>query len=146
MHPHSHKRWRKRSKHHELTGALWMIGMGVLFITGWWWPGILILMGVVSVVSAMAGEWNWDGEPEAQTEQKPKRARPVEATPPPSPFSSTEPLTRMETALQAVRPATPAAPLRLPEFCPHCGAPTRALRHFAPQPDECAFCGGGLVK
>ncbi|MBL8046423.1 MAG: hypothetical protein JNL09_07780 [Anaerolineales bacterium] len=144
MQPHSHKHWRKRSKHHEISGALWMIGMGVLFITGWWWPGILILMGVVSVVSAMAGGWSWDGEPEPQPERK--RTRPVEAAPPPSPFAPTQPATRVETVPPVVRPTPASASLRLPEFCPHCGAPTKALRHLAAQPDECAFCGGGLVK
>jgi hypothetical protein len=137
---HHHKHWRKSSKNHAVSGAIWMIGLGVLFLTGWWWPGIMILIGVTSVVSALAGDWNWSGEPEPE----PKRARPEEVSPPPSPFTPAEPAARVETAPPAVRPAPASASLRLPEFCPHCGAPTKALRHLAPQPDECAFCGRGL--
>lgn len=144
MRTHSHKKWRKRTKNHELMGALWMIGMGVLFITGWWWPGILILMGVISVVSAVAGEWSWDGEPEPELEPEEKRSRPAEAAPPPSPFAPVETSIRAEPAPKVESPAVPT--VRLPEFCPHCGAPTRALRYLATQPDTCAFCGSGLVK
>lgn len=137
MQPHSRKRWRKRSKNHEIMGALWMIGMGLLFITGWWWPGILILMGVISVVGAATNEWKWDGEPEPEPEERP--SRPAKAAPLPSPFTPAEPVARVEPA-----PQPQPANLRLPEFCPCCGAPTKALRQFAAHPEECAFCGSAV--
>lgn len=34
-------------------GAIWLIGIAVLAITNWWWPGILILIGLTSFVSMM---------------------------------------------------------------------------------------------
>ena len=35
-----------------LTGAVFMIGMAILFATDWIWPGILVLLGVTSLVGA----------------------------------------------------------------------------------------------
>jgi len=34
-------------------GAIWLIGIAVLAITNWWWPGILVLIGLTSFVSMM---------------------------------------------------------------------------------------------
>lgn len=30
----------------QIQGAIWLIGLAILFWKGWWWPGILILLGV----------------------------------------------------------------------------------------------------
>ena len=38
-----------------LTGAIFMIGLAVLFATDWIWPGILVLVGVTSLVGAYLG-------------------------------------------------------------------------------------------
>ncbi len=35
-----------------LTGAVFMIGLAILFATDWIWPGILVLVGVTSLVGA----------------------------------------------------------------------------------------------
>ena len=35
-----------------LTGAVLMIGLAILFATNWIWPGILVLVGVTSLVGA----------------------------------------------------------------------------------------------
>lgn len=32
------------------SGAVFMIGLGVLFLTGFWWPGILVLVGVTGAL------------------------------------------------------------------------------------------------
>lgn len=37
-----------------LTGGIWLIGLAVLFMTGWWWPGILVLVGLSSLFSGLA--------------------------------------------------------------------------------------------
>ena len=29
-----------------ITGGLLLIGIGVLFLTGWWWPGIMVVLGI----------------------------------------------------------------------------------------------------
>ncbi|HYF63385.1 MAG TPA: hypothetical protein VD886_11260 [Herpetosiphonaceae bacterium] len=33
-------------KHHGGSGMIWLIGIPILFFTGWWWPGIMILIGL----------------------------------------------------------------------------------------------------
>ena len=38
-----------------LTGAIFMIGLAVLFATDWIWPGILVLVGITSLVGAYMG-------------------------------------------------------------------------------------------
>ena len=38
-----------------LTGAIFMIGLAILFATDWIWPGILVLVGVTSLVGAYLG-------------------------------------------------------------------------------------------
>ena len=40
---------------HGLTGAIFMIGLAVLFATDWIWPGILVLVGITSLVGAYMG-------------------------------------------------------------------------------------------
>lgn len=37
-----------------LTGGVWLIGLAVLFMTGWWWPGIMVLIGLSSLFSGLA--------------------------------------------------------------------------------------------
>lgn len=40
---------------HGVTGAIFMIGLAFLFATDWLWPGILVLVGVTSLVGAFLG-------------------------------------------------------------------------------------------
>lgn len=40
---------------HGLTGAVFMIGLAILFATDWIWPGILVLVGVTSLLGAYLG-------------------------------------------------------------------------------------------
>ena len=35
-----------------VTGAVFMIGLAILFATDWFWPGILVLVGLTSLVGA----------------------------------------------------------------------------------------------
>ncbi len=37
-----------------IGGGLFLIGLAALAITGWWWPGILILVGISSLVGSLA--------------------------------------------------------------------------------------------
>jgi hypothetical protein len=34
-----------------VIGGIWLIGIAVLAITGWWWPGIMVLIGLSALVS-----------------------------------------------------------------------------------------------
>lgn len=39
------------------SAGVFLIGLGVLAVTGWWWPGILVLIGISSLLaSAGAGQ------------------------------------------------------------------------------------------
>ena len=29
-----------------ITGGLLLIGIGILALTGWWWPGIMVVLGI----------------------------------------------------------------------------------------------------
>ena len=29
-----------------ITGGLLLIGIGILLLTGWWWPGIMVVLGI----------------------------------------------------------------------------------------------------
>jgi hypothetical protein len=30
----------------SITGGLLLVGIGVLLLTGWWWPGIMVVLGI----------------------------------------------------------------------------------------------------
>jgi hypothetical protein len=36
----------KKSQASAISGGIFLISLGVLIITGWWWPGILIAIGL----------------------------------------------------------------------------------------------------
>jgi hypothetical protein len=36
----------KRKRASSISGGIFLIGLGVLFLTGWWWPGILVVIGL----------------------------------------------------------------------------------------------------
>ena len=42
------RRWR------ELNGGLWLIGLGLLFLTSTFWPGILVLVGISAYLEQQA--------------------------------------------------------------------------------------------
>jgi len=44
-----------------ITGGVWLIGLGVLFATRFWFPGILILIAITSLVQGWSLGRRWDG-------------------------------------------------------------------------------------
>jgi len=36
----------KEEEHNGVTGGLLLIGLGILIYTNWWWPGIMIVLGI----------------------------------------------------------------------------------------------------
>jgi hypothetical protein len=45
-----------------MSGGLFLIGLAVLAVTGWWWPGILVLIGFASLIGSLAaGKSFWAG-------------------------------------------------------------------------------------
>lgn len=43
----------------QLSGAVWLIGIGVLFVTGYWWPGVMFVVGVGMIVQGLAEGRGW---------------------------------------------------------------------------------------
>lgn len=37
---------KKRKQASSISGGIFLIGLGLLMITGWWWPGILVVIGL----------------------------------------------------------------------------------------------------
>jgi hypothetical protein len=44
-----------------ISAGLFLIGLAVLAITDWWWPGILVLVGTISLVGAILNNRLWMG-------------------------------------------------------------------------------------
>lgn len=44
------------SKHNadSISGGIFLIGLGVLFLINWFWPGILLLLGIVNLINQWA--------------------------------------------------------------------------------------------
>ena len=43
----------------SVCAAIWLIGFGVLFATSYWWPGIMFLVGVTSIVQGLVKGRGW---------------------------------------------------------------------------------------
>jgi len=118
--------------------AIWLIGLGILFLIGDIWPGILILIGISLIVSAYF-----------------KEEQPAET--PPAAKASSEQVN--DVAEKSVEPST-GEPLpdvlapeaerlyltsQLPEKCPACDAPLKAnvenLEWHEDKSFACPFCG-----
>jgi len=48
------------SQANAITGGVWLIGLGVLFATHFWWPGILLLVAITSIVQGWSFGRKWD--------------------------------------------------------------------------------------
>jgi len=44
-----------------ISGGIFMISLGVLLYTGWWWPGIMVAIGLSSAASLIFRGQIWKG-------------------------------------------------------------------------------------
>jgi|GEM_PF-2428489 len=44
-----------------ISGGVFLIGIAMLALTGWWWPGILVVIGIAALVSSVVGGRAWAG-------------------------------------------------------------------------------------
>jgi hypothetical protein len=111
----------------NLEGAIWLIGLAILAIKGWWWPGILVLAAISVVYESILTSLFPSSSLEA-TEPVVEPAVPVEPAQKPTPVTVSHP-----TEL-------------LPANCPRCGAPTRGheVHWTGDQAADCSFCGANL--
>jgi Double zinc ribbon len=43
-----------------IMGGIWLIGIAVLAVTGWWWPGIMVLIGISALVDGLQTGDTWE--------------------------------------------------------------------------------------
>jgi hypothetical protein len=131
---------RKRTKlvgpWRNIHTIVWVIGIAILFWTGRWWPGILILVGISALVEVVIPII----VPEA-----------LGPEPEPEPFRP-EPEPAEEARAPAPSVAAASAPEPeyrddlLPAKCPGCGAPIRGheVEWTGPRSADCQYCGTSL--
>ncbi len=45
----------QKHSEHNMTGGVFLIGLAMLFITGYWFPGILFVIGATALADSMVG-------------------------------------------------------------------------------------------
>ena len=125
----------KRYKRNNIQAAVWLIGIGILLYTGYWWPGILILAGISMLVKTMT--------------------RPVLPMPPHvqrDDFSKPEEKDDFELPVSLPVPeenevGTGDNVDLLPEHCPSCGGPVESGKvRWQGDRANCLFCGVNLLS
>ncbi len=146
----SKKRSSARKRIDEINSAIWLIGLGVLFLTDLFWPGILILAGIAMIVRSLMinnlNEEEESSEPPTVTVTPDEAPAPAPvvvpavaaALPPaaPDPNAIPDPLSgEMPTPI-------PAFAKWLPEACPECGGPLvyEKMHWQSPSSAECPYC------
>ncbi len=139
------KYWSKRAykdpRRSTVQGAIWLIGIGVLALTDWWWPGILFLVAASTLVSGFVMQ----ALPPLAPEAAPSAAGlPRMGSQPPTPASPPAP--PVMSAVGVSQEPTPAE-VKLPARCPNCGGPTGAgaARTFGNDAHVCHYCGSRLT-
>lgn len=118
----------------DVIGGIWLIGLGILFLFDFFWPGVLILAGLSMIVTALMPPVKREMPPVAppakvvdvQAKEEPQPA-PAQGEPlPPSLAEKADLLYRQSL---------------LPETCPSCGAPVKQNADKVTwQNDETAAC------
>jgi hypothetical protein len=120
-----------------LGGIIWIVGIFFMIRYGFWWPGILVLIGITAMLGSM---WR---------ETPPPPAPPTIGNPP-APASPQAPAPIAPPAPIPLRPAPANSSEHrvdlLPATCGRCGAPMRAqdVKWTGPKSASCPYCGSTL--
>ncbi len=130
------------SRASNLNAAIWLIGLGILWLTGLWWPGILILVGVSMLVQALVRNQAGD-EPEViTTTTAPLSDEPKAPAEPANPDVWAD--EKAETPSFIEKDQLKGNPAVLPEKCPACGGPIGENAHkvvwMGEHTARCPFC------
>jgi hypothetical protein len=60
IHPKDVEKERQRMAS-AISGGIFLIGLGVLLATGWWWPGIMVVIGLSSGAGLIFRGKTWQG-------------------------------------------------------------------------------------
>jgi hypothetical protein len=114
----------------NVQAAIWLIGLGVLALNDWWWPGILLLIGISMISQALI---------QAMVPNATESNRSFEELQP-----ETEESIKAAASQDSSQPAYSTH--RLPSECLKCGAPIRGadVRWTGPQSADCPYCGANL--
>lgn len=106
----------------NLHAAVWLIGLAVLFWKGWWWPGILVLVAISTVIEGVLMQF----APHAFEKEE-------------------QPLSQPPAPTSAPAPAEHRFDL-LPSICPNCGGPVHGqdVKWTGAQSADCTYCGANL--
>lgn len=115
--------------------VIWLIGIYILVVRNWWWPGILVLVDISALYEGFLQRF----VPQAYVEENPIQAVPMEPTVN-APISSPGPI----TAATAIMPRHRIE--LLPQVCPACNRPIRGheVKWTGPQSANCPYCGTNL--
>jgi hypothetical protein len=51
-----------RDRPEQIAGGTFLIGLALLFMTGWWWPGIMFVLGATSLARTYAQGKQWSDD------------------------------------------------------------------------------------
>jgi hypothetical protein len=145
---HKHRKHRHHGGHHSrgwgpFHGAFWWIGLAVLFYTGDWWPGILILMGLSMLFGGIFHEGKKDRTRDWQEWSKDWQEPPARPHHEPSPpVASPAPKPAPAVSVYQFHPAD-----ALPATCSQCGGPIRSYEvKWKGDRAACPYCGSNLIR
>ncbi|MDX9864148.1 MAG: hypothetical protein RBT34_05015 [Anaerolineaceae bacterium] len=140
------QKWSRESLK-NVQVAVWMIGLGVLFLLDAFWPGILILIGLSLLIQSLMPEEQEQPAPELNEDIKPDVPdQPEEKTSPDeniSPHKGTPDL--IPPPLEPLQVAASG----LPTECPACGGPVaenaQAVKSVGEGVVLCPFCDARIM-
>ena len=133
---------KSSARANEIYTAIWLIGLGILFWTGYWWPGILILIGATMLVRAFLPV---ETSSERKTIHEPGGSK--AGWEDPAPWEETENVDDepFEPAFIKSSEEGSSFPIKkLPENCPSCGGPVKEnaqkVEWINEKSCKCPFC------
>jgi hypothetical protein len=126
----------------DIQAAIWLLGLGILFLTDWFWPGILILIGLSILVNTLYKAELTAEIPPGDTENHAESAKPEDAFQ----VKASEPAPPPPAQEAGAPPAWHDSSI-LPSRCPRCGAPVQEnqVRWTGPKSAICPYCNDRLV-
>lgn len=136
--------YRIRRRGGPLIGIIWFFGLAYLFSSHSVWPGILVLIGITIIASAVLRGDEAPLPPAPAVPPEPFRGAP----PQPRPAAPVDAPTPFASSSDASAQPRPVERYDLPDRCPNCGGPTGASAPHGgtTDPTVCHYCGSRLVK
>lgn len=115
----------------NVHAAIWLIGLAIIALNDWWWPGILFLVAISLISQSIIQMLSPKGIEKTETNEDEEQRI----------------LREVNTEIFNAQSQQAAySTHRLPSECPKCGAPIRGddIRWTGPQSADCPYCGANL--